>query len=165
MNKLKLYKATTIVLAIMLVVTIVYAAVLLRQRTVTFHGRINFVGDFMLYQDQACTVPLTDFDWQEVYRPSNNNMWAYLKIADGSDPMKFVWNVTGLPSGMEFTVSWKLSQYDTAQGWNENEFTTFGGHNYGGCVIILGVHLAVYENAGAGDFTFVWNVYGFSNEA
>jgi hypothetical protein len=162
MNKLKLFKAMTIVLAIMLAATVAYA-VFLVQRQVHNYGSVKYVGDFMLYQDEACTVPLTEINWGSdlVRGGATQECYCYLKIADGSDPMKFVWNVTGIPNGIQFWMYW-LDSIGDGHIWNMNTETTFDGHNTAGTVVKLDLLLNVGTTAAAGDFSFDVTFYGYT---
>jgi hypothetical protein len=161
MNKLKLFKAMTIVLAIMLAATVVYA-VFLVQRQVHNYGSVKYVGDFMLYQDQACTVPLTEKNWgSDLARGTRYDYYCYLKIAAGSDPMKFVWNATDMPNGITLTVGW-LDPMNREYSWNVNTETTFDGNNRAGAVQKLVFHLNVGTSAVSGDFSFDVTIYGYT---
>ena len=80
-------------------------AVMYLERTVTHN--IEVVGRLLigLYQNDACTIPLTSIEWGQVERGCTTGKTFYIK--NEGDKIAYVqWNVTTLPANVTLEVLW-----------------------------------------------------------
>jgi hypothetical protein len=103
-------------IAVACLVVGVFAGMTVRMREVGHTGTVKFVGDFNVFADDICSVPLVTVDWPQLNRGGTYSKTYWIKNTGttDADTMYIFWNVTGLPSGFTFTMEWDGSL------WNPN---------------------------------------------
>ena len=125
----QLSKTTLILLLIIALLCAVVFAVLYTTRIVDFQASIKTYGDIELFEDSACTIPLTSFDFGE-YEPNatSNELRAkpfYIKNI-GNIAVTVSWQLTASTIPFEVVLSGAGTEYLYKYDEGLNEKWAFG---------------------------------------
>lgn len=103
-----------IALLMVLIATIGAAiANIFMMRDVMHIGTIKVYGDFNLYEDDICTIVLTELNWGDLYTANTYEEVFYI-MGDGENKIQVAWNVTDLPTGVTFSMKMQRDGYPEA---------------------------------------------------
>lgn len=151
----KLSTIAIVALAASLIGTLVYAQWFM-NRPVGFTGTVQAINNIQVYSDSGCTNVLSSVSYGNLYRGNVTFTTFWIKnIGDAAVSIEY--NITGLPTGITFTMAEYLSG-GSMWGPNNSELH-FTEPVPSGTAFECNLTVTIGGSAAIGAFGFTLNVY------